>query len=694
MKKIKISTIKPEKMKTRILLLMLLISCNLLIAQKTDTASINLFDLSLEELLNLEITVASTKGDNYFTTPSTVTVITKDDIERFGFSALTEVLQSVPGFSVERTDLRRNIPTGRGVLQSHYANKNLILINGIPSWNAVTGEANLDRINIYDIERIEVLKGPASVLYGTNAYTGAVNIILKQVKESNVTLHAGYGTLNSYDAGVGISLKKNDFESYISINSSNNKGPGRKFTDDRNITGDLSDFLKSNNANIYLKYKSHAITANLFQAEESYYGFQITYASGAGIPHLVNGLLVNYTFNHNLTDKLNLIIGGYYDYGSRDFSRLANDSVRAAVIGYRANAFFKTNYSFNERISLEIGADIGNRYSIANKTYINETDSTTTENGMANIGLVEYSAFAQLQAKFNKLSLLAGGRYTYNKLFGSDFSPRITGVYAINDKNSIKAIYGKSYRNPALLENYFFLPTAVFGNEKLKPETAQSFELVYVTSFDKFFVQALAYHSIYNSKIIRTKDTTIILSDGKTLKDYPQATVYTNGDPFSASGVEFELKYANLRIINAFINFDYVLGNDGDLQNTTIIRTNAANQRDTIVSDIYNFRFVPKMTLTAGLQRDIFKGLGVSAVYTYFGARGAVKPDIAAQSILDLSLSFKHKIGNSKLIHSISCKNLLDTNVLIPEYTRLRNVNAIPFGTYRYISYTLRFDLK
>jgi len=681
-------------MKTKILLLIMIMSSHLLLAQNNDSTKVDIFDMSLEELLDIEINVASTKGNNIFSAPSSVTVVTKEDIERFGFSTVTEVLQSIAGFSVERTDLRRNIPTGRGILQSHYANKNLILINGISSWNAVTGEANLDRINIYDIERIEVLKGPASVLYGTNAYTGAVNIILKQIKETNVTIHAGYGTASSYDAGIGVSLKKNDFESFISLNSSSTNGPKREFTDDRNVKGELNDFLKSNNANVYLKYKSHSLTANVFQAEESYYGFQITYASGAGIPHLVNGMLLNYTFNHNFSDKFNLIIGGYFDYGSRDFSRLANDSVRAELIGYRENVFFKTNYSFNERISLEVGADIGNRYSITNRTYITESDSTTTENGMANIGLIEYSAFAQLQAKYNKVTLLAGGRYTYNKLYGNDFSPRITGVFAINDKNSIKTIYGKSYRNPSLLENYFFLPTAVFGNEKLKPETAHTFELVYVTSFNKVFIQALAYHSIYDNKIIRSKDTTIILSDGKTLKDYPLASVYTNGKPFNANGFEFEFKYSNPQIINAFINFDYILGNDGDLQRTTIIRTNIANQRDTIESDIYNFRFVPNTTITAGLQRDIFKGLGISAVYTYFGARGAVKPNIEAQSIIDLSLSFNHKIGKSKMTHIFGCKNLLDTNVLIPEYTRLRNVNAIPFGTNRYISYMLRFDLN
>src|SRR5512133_3055628 len=100
--------------------------------------------MSLEELLNLQVSieVASTKGDNLFTSPSTVTVISKDDIRKYGYSSITEALQTVAGLSVERTYLKRNLPTGRGVLQDHYANKVLILINGISAWNAVTGEGN------------------------------------------------------------------------------------------------------------------------------------------------------------------------------------------------------------------------------------------------------------------------------------------------------------------------------------------------------------------------------------------------------------------------------------------------------------------------------------------------------------------------------------------------------------------------
>lgn len=667
--------------------------------EKKDTSKTtrtDIFELNIEELLNLDVNlnVASTKGDNVFTSPSSVTVITKEDIERYSYTSVSEALQTVAGFSVERTYLKRNLPTGRGILQDHYANKILVLINGIPTWNAVTGEGSIDRINILDIERIEVLKGPASVLYGTNAYTGAVNIVLKKSKETIFSAHAGYGSNDSYDAGGSINFIKNEFETFISLNSSDYAGPDKNFTDEQNVTKPINDYLKSNSANINLKYKSHSFTGNVYQVNESYYGVTPRFSAGAGNSHLGEGMLLNYTFNHNISNKLNAKFGGTYDNNSRDLSRLANDSIRASISGRRLNAFFRANLTLNEYISIELGGDMEQHHSKEYRNYIVNSDSTIATNGMDNISLMEYSGLAQLQGKYKSFSILMGGRYTKSDLFGGNFSPRITGVYAINEKNTIKAIYGKSYRTPSLFENYFYSTTTVFGNKNLKPETAQSIELTYITAFDKFFVQALVYHAIYEKKIVRTKDTTIILSDGNNLNKYPSATVYSNGNSFSANGVELEIKYANPKAINGFINIGCLLGDKGDKTNNKIIRSYSTTVKDTINVEIYNFKFMPKITVTAGLQREIYKGLSMSAVYTFIGKRGAVKPDIGAQNILDLNLSFKHNLGKLKLTYVLNCKNLLDSEMLVPEYSRLGFVNAIPFGTPRHIAFTIRLDLN
>jgi len=677
----------------------LIVLCPLWIyAQENIIKEEEIIELSLEELLNLDVNVevVSTKGDNIFQSPSAVTVIGKDEIERYNFISVAEALQTVAGFSVERTYLKRNLATGRGVLQDHYANKLLILINGIALWNAVTGEGSIDRVSIEDVERIEVLKGPASVLYGSNAYTGAVNIVLKKAKESSSNFHAGYGMHNSYEIGGNATAKKGDFETFLSLHSSSNHGPENKFIDELNDTGMFNDYLKAVNANVALKFKSHFIQSNIFSNKESHFGYIPRYSTGAGNPHLSEGLMLNYTFNHEINRRFNVKAGATYDYGKRDISRAANDSTRAKITGNRMNIFARANYIITDNVSIELGGDYEERFSKNYATYkiYNDSVSITDPNKMDNKKASEISGFGQFQFRYNQFTLLMGGRYTNSTVIGgtnldsainlTNFSPRITGVYSINEKNSVKLIYGESYRTPSLFENYFYNKTSVAGNQNLKPETAQSIELAYLTSFNRFFIQLLAYHSTYNGKIVRIIDTT----------GYA-ANVYTNGKTFSANGLEVELKYANPRIINAFLNVDYIIGNKGDAVSSNVIRKYTATYIDTIKAfESYNFYYVPKYNITFGAYKEIVKGFSFSTLLNYTAPRGAVKPSIDAQYTIDLNLIYEHHLGKSKITHILGCKNLTDNQWLMPEYSRLQLVNTFPYGTYRHIAYTLRVELK
>lgn len=664
-------------------------------AQDTTKTPINpLLEMTLEELINLDVEVASTKADNIFKIPSTVTVVSKEEIERYNFISVSELIQSLAGFSVERTYLKRNLPTGRGILQDHYANKVLILVNGIASWNAVTGEGNLDRINIEDIERIEVLKGPASVLYGTNAYSGTINIILKEEKDDSFSVHAGYGMNNSYEAGASVNLNKNDLNMFASIHSSKNIGEEIEFTDEDSATNKMTDFLESNNATFNLKYKSHTFLTNAFTGSESYYGVTDKFSSGAGNAHKLKGIFANYTFDHNFSKKINLKIGCTYDYVERNLSRLANDSIRSSIAGKRINTFAKINIDFSKLLSYEFGIDLDERFGEEYRNYIVKTDSTIADNNMTDLFMIEHSIFSQLKFNYKKILFLIGDRFTDNDLSVFNHSPRITLVYSINKTNSLKAIYGESYRSPSLFESYFYSETTVFGNKNLKPETAKSIEFAYLTSFKNLFIQALAYRAVYENKIVRTKDSTIVIENYQNINDFPNATVYGNGKSFNSYGIEFEAKYVKPKRINAFVNFDYTMNNRGDETEISIIRKYPNAENDTIKTSIYNFKFVPSFNFAMGVQKEIIKNLNTSIVFNYIGKRGAIKPDfIEAQKLIDINISYKHKIKNNEIIHSISCKNILNEELSIPEYSRLNNVNSIPFGIYRHIAYTLKIKI-
>ena len=647
------------------------------IAQPSQSETDSLATMSLEELLQLDVDVqiGNTSGNSLFMSPSTVTVITSLEIELYNYQTVSEAIQSVAGFDVYRTYLKRNIPTSRGILQDHYSNKVLLLIDGVPTWNAVTGESCLDRISMMDIDRIEILKGPASVLYGTNAYSGAINIVLKKREQNGSTFQMGYGMNDSWQTGVNTSIAKGNFKTFVSVNASDNIGHKRTFIDEKGVSGEISDHLKQQNVNLHTQYKSHSLLCNVFDVWESYYGVTPLYTSGAGNDQMVQGYLLNYSFDKQISNKFRIKVGAYYDFNHRDISRTKDNSIKAEITGNRKGAYLSANYKLNDNFSFDLGADYDYRFADDYRNYYTKNDSTQTDNQMDDSNLDEYSIFAQAQYTKNKFVLMFGNRITQNEKFGINYCPRATGVYAFDKNNSVKFIFGESYRAPALFEIYFYSPSTVIGVPYLKPEKSRSFELAYLTQFNNFYIQALVYHSIYYNKIQRSTDSTLVLPDN-TLNT-KKLNVYTNVNSFVADGIEIELKYANPRIISGFVNYNYILGNEGD---------------KSTIENHYNFKYVPKHTISAGMYRTFFEKLTISTTYNFFDVMHSPVKTLGQHHLIDANILFKHKFLKIKMSHTLSCKNIFDTNFRIPEYTRRKTVNDIPYGTYRMILYSIKFD--
>src|SRR5687768_9811427 len=130
-------------------------------------------------LLTLLLTTALPALTQSLTRHTNVVTIDRAMLERWQITSVSEALRLAAGFDTVRTYFKQDVATARGILQEHYANDVLLMIDGIPTWLASTGEGNLDRIDVGEIERIEVIRGPASVRFGTNAYAGAINIVLR-----------------------------------------------------------------------------------------------------------------------------------------------------------------------------------------------------------------------------------------------------------------------------------------------------------------------------------------------------------------------------------------------------------------------------------------------------------------------------------------------------------------------------------
>jgi iron complex outermembrane recepter protein len=173
---------RPQQPRHGRLLSALLIAC-MLPALSGAAASRNgaLFDMSIEELLNLEVTSVSKKAEPLAQTTSAVFVITQDDIRRHGSRSIPEALQLAPGLSVLQIDGNKWAIGSRG-FSGRFANKLLVLMDGrvlyTSSFSGVFWDVQ-DTL-MEDIERIEVIRGPGSTVWGANAVNGVINIITRK----------------------------------------------------------------------------------------------------------------------------------------------------------------------------------------------------------------------------------------------------------------------------------------------------------------------------------------------------------------------------------------------------------------------------------------------------------------------------------------------------------------------------------
>ncbi len=628
----------------------------------------DLWNQSLDELLKVEISVSSTVAQDIFHTPSSVYVIDREAISRYHYQSIAEAVDEVPGMEVMRTYLKRGIPTARGILQDQYANKVLVLINGVPVWNGTTGEPWLERVDIRQVDRIEVLRGPASVIYGTNAYTGTINIVIGQQRDEKGSAFIYSGTRGNSGVGGGTQYENKGFRVFGYANSSDDLGYKQPFIDESKVKGEYPEYIRGSNFTMGMSYGPHSLLYNGFTAHQSYIGVTPSYSAGIGNDQFSRGYMVQYKFAGQIRKNLDGSISSIYDWQNWNYSRTLDDQTRSDLVTYRNSANGRLGYTFSDRIRFDLGADYEIRKTVKFRNAIKKTDSTAADNNMKGRNVEEVSGFGQASYTLQKFSLLAGSRYTHNQLFGDNISSRVTFVYAFTNRNSVKLIAGQSFRAPSLFELYYIpSPATVYGNPDLKPETSTDVELAYLSSNGPLFYQVLGYFANYDKKIYRTKRLPDVPTDA--------STIYTNSDLFSAKGIELELKYYRPKSTNAFINYCWTEGDNGDQIGTSA----------------YNFKFIPKHQGTIGVSQP-FGNFMFSSTVRVWGARGAPLESIDLQYVLSSGLTFTQQVGSTTINHSVTGKNLLNNVTLEPEYARGK-LNTVPLGNGRTILYQLAVTL-
>jgi len=180
-----------------------LLAASLAASAAVESIPGSLADLSLEELSNIKITSVSKRAERLSDAPASVFVITADDIRRAGVTSLPEALRLAPNLQVAQVSASGYAISARGFNNSA-ANKLLVLIDGrsvyTPLFSGVFWDAQ--DVMLEDIERIEVISGPAGTLWGTNAVNGVINITTRPAKATQGGLASAGGGNREVDTAL------------------------------------------------------------------------------------------------------------------------------------------------------------------------------------------------------------------------------------------------------------------------------------------------------------------------------------------------------------------------------------------------------------------------------------------------------------------------------------------------------------
>jgi iron complex outermembrane receptor protein len=432
---------------------------------------INAQDISKDTLRIDEVVVTGTPVKiNRNNVPMSVSVVTQEQLNESSESAVLPVLSgTVPGlFVTERGVTGFGVSTGsagqitiRGI-GGNPTTGVLMLIDGHPQFMGIMGHPLPDSYVTSDIERVEVIRGAGSVLYGSNAMGGVINLITR--KQSEDGFHGNsrlmYGSYNTQKYMLSGGYKKDKLSIYISGN--HDQTDGHRPNSDFKITNGYSKIGYELNENFKLsadfslaKFKSQDPGPDTLNAKK---GEAIDITRGYG----------SFTAE-NTFKKVSGSAKFFYNFGEHNIT----DGFHSTDHNYGVNLF--ESLKLFEGNTITLGIDYMNFGGLA------ENLKAMGGKGMvfADTTVYELGYYGFIQQTFaKKLTLNAGLRLQHNQVYGNEWIPSAGLSYRTNETTTLKASFSKGFRSPTIRELFLWGP-----NPKLQPETVLNYEAGILKSF-------------------------------------------------------------------------------------------------------------------------------------------------------------------------------------------------------------------
>ena len=602
-------------LKSIVFCLTLICLANRSLAQfNTDTmSSARIFQLSLEELINIPVYSSSKLEQKQSEASNVVSVISNDILMRMGLQSVNDILSFQPGYFITQDYERRTVGF-RGMFEGWNNNHILMLVDGIPFNDNLYGTAyTWDITPMNFLNSLEVIFGPGGALYGSNAMSGVVS--LNTLKVSNINgvgranLRFGSHGYQYYDIVTGV--ENDDFgviASYAGMSTNGNE----YFSYD--ASGRVDDYGNS------LRFKTHDARVSsyfftkfygkrkydglMFQFHQQNWDFQTGHGWLFNIPDRPENmkefrrifalryapLRLGKKFKYEFTSRFqvhgidwnmryysNGALDGYYPDGVSEYlNTQAKDLFVRAQVNYSENSNSiilgaeSSTFFYNGDNSHYANIDMNTWSSPDDLTYhrLNPWLEFVVDKPVFNVAV--YAQY--LSPKFfNRLQVTLSGRYDrmffdYNDLSIPShplksknfhmFTPRVALVYSVSEKLVLKAIYGKAFRTPSPTEMFGYNTYTLASNiDGLKPELLTNYDLGFM------WEPLLGFNLRLNGFMMNFENQIAYSVANKNLS--------TNIYSLKTCGVEFAAQYAQ-KNFTGFTNFSYSRRFDEEILDSTV----------------------------------------------------------------------------------------------------------------------------
>lgn len=534
-----------------------------------------LLELDIQDLLNIEISVVSKRSEKIKDAPGIVNVVTAKDIETYGAKTLFEVLGRLPSvYANGNASNFDNTIAFRGQSEAT-DNHMLLLLNGRPMREGYTGGLNAPIYRNFPldmIEHIEVIRGPGSVLYGTNAFSGVINIVTKKAqKKTEGTISTSLGSFYTKQVNATVGTKGENSNIYGAFKSINSAGWSLKGTDAFGTTGSDKTELNSHGGLVTADYKN--FTINAMQT----YNNQKTFLIPSAFPlqqYTQNTHFLDIGYTHDLNEDWTLSFNTTYNGYEQDFG---------AFIGVEEN---DTLYE----VSVD-GKITDNINIVAGFVHNTLRGKFSSFGSPSKYRQMHKSGYAQVDYKpIEKLKLVAGIQMNDPQNVKKDFSPRLSAIYNFNDNWGAKLLYGQAFRAAYPVEQFLFLPGAALGDPTLSPEKITTIDAQIYYNAPKYYAAITAFSS---------KIDDIITID-------PVSKFYVNGSTINSQGATLE----GTARISSHLN----------IQGSATYQTNEQNG----INDAYG---APNLLAKAGMDYRFDNGITVAVFNSYISERSSSVTD-------------------------------------------------------------------